>query len=153
SDQSKVLVNDVVWPGQSSLANARFTVGGFSLYQGLQISLNGRFGGDKFKALSLGGHQLLNETQYTVSYAWAKNEATSGIGRPEFLASATNNKDLNADFGPSALDRRHVWTVSASMGIIGGFRVDQIYRFSTSAPQNLRIPNNRGASGLFTSDF
>jgi len=39
------------------------------------------------------------------------------------------------------------------MGLIGGFRVDQIYRFFTPTPQTLRIPNNRSTSGIFTSDF
>jgi hypothetical protein len=147
------LANDVIWPGVSDLVNARLTIGGFSLYQGIQVTLNGRFGSETLRPLSIRGHQLLNDSFYTVSYAFAKNEATSGIGRPEFLASATNNRDLNADFGPSGLDRRHNMTISASLGLIGGFRLDQIYRFQTSAPQNLRIPNNRSTSGIFTSDF
>jgi hypothetical protein len=147
------LASDGIWTGISSLTNARMTVGGFSLYQALQVSLNGRIGGDRFSALKIFGRNVFKDTSYTVGYALARNDATSGIGRPEFLASATDNKDLNADYGPSNLHRRHNLTVSASLGLIGGFRLDQIYRFSTSAPQNLRIPNNRGTSGLFTSDY
>lgn len=147
------LATDQIWTGVSSLTNARLTIGGFSLYQGLQVSLNGRIGEDRLSSLKLFGHKLFGGTSYTVGYALARNEATSGVGRPEFLASASDNKDLNLDYGPSNLHRRHNLTVSASMGMIGGFRLDQIYRFATSAPQNLRLPNNRGTSGLFTSDY
>lgn len=147
------LATDTIWTGVSDLTNARLTIGGFQLYEALQFSLNGRIGNDLLSSLKIFGRDLFSDTSYTVGYALASNKSTSGIARPEFLASATDNKDINADFGPSNLDRRHNVTVSASLGVIGGFRLDQIYRFATSAPQNLRIPNNRGTSGLFTSDF
>jgi len=147
------LANDTIWPGVSSLTNARLTMGGFQLYQGLQITMNGRLKNEFFDTMQVSGHHLFKDFYYTMSWAWATNKSTSGIGRPEFLASATNNRDINADFGPNQLDRRHIVAVSASMGLIGGFRLDQIYRFFTPLPQNLRIPNNRGTSGIFTSDF
>jgi hypothetical protein len=147
------LANDTIWPGATSLTNARLTMGGFQLYQALQITLNGRLKNDYFNVMQIGGHHLFRDFNYTLSWAWATNKSTSGIGRPEFLASATNNKDINADFGPNQLDRRHIVTVSVSNGLIGGFRLDHIYRFFTPTPQNLRIPNNRGSSGIFTSDF
>ncbi len=148
------LANDTIWPGKTSLnTRARLATGGFSTYSGLQISLNGRFGGDNFKALSIGDRALFKGMTYTVGYALASNKATSGVGRPEFIANTTDNRDRNSDYGPSGLDRRHNLTVSASLDLIGGFRLDQIYRFQTSAPQSLFIPNNRGGSGIFTSDI
>ena len=147
------LASDSVFTGVSSLTNARLTWGGFQVYSGLQVTLNGRIKNSWFDAAQIAGHHMFSDFAYTMSWAWATNKSTSGIGRPEFLASATNNRDLNADFGPNALDRRHIVTVSASMGLIGGFRWDQIYRFNTPGPQNLRIPNNLGSSGIFSSDF
>ena len=50
--------------------------------------------------------------------------------------------------------------MSASMGLIGGFRLDQIYRLYTSPPLSLTVPNSAalangisGANGIFTVDF
>ncbi len=143
------LANDTIWPGRSSLTRARLVVGGLSLYQGLQVSMNGRFS----KILDVGGQSLLKGMTYTVGYAWATSKSTNGSGRPEFIANAQNNRRFNDAYGASGLDRRHNLTVSASLDIIGGFRIDQIYRFSTSPPLTLFIPNNRSSSGLFTSDL
>jgi len=153
SNLSRILVDDNVWPGQTNLTNARVQTGGFSLYQGIQVSLRGRFGNDFFKVLSIGDHNLIGETSYTVGYALAENKATSGIGRPEFLANAVDNRNFNQAYGPSALDRRHILTIDLSNKLIGGFRLDQRYFFRTPTPLNLTIPNNRSASGIFTSDF
>ncbi|MEP7076577.1 MAG: carboxypeptidase regulatory-like domain-containing protein [Acidobacteriota bacterium] len=147
------LANDTIWTGQSDLTSARASHGGFSLYQGIQISLRGRFGDHMFHGLNIHGHNLIGETNYTLAYALAENKATSGSGRSEFLAGAIDNRDLNKAFGPSGFDRRHVLTIDLSNKLIGGFRLDQRYFFFTPTPFNLLIPNNRGTSGLFTSDF
>lgn len=148
------LANDAVWPGRTSLTRARLVVGGFSLYQGLQVSLNGRLGNLTPKFLQIGERSFLKGMSYTFSYALASNKSTSGVARPEFIANVSNNRNYNQDFGPTAaLDRRHVWSVSASNDIIGGFRLDQIYRFSTSPAVTLVVPNALGGSGLFSSDI
>jgi hypothetical protein len=148
------LASDAVWTGLTAQnLRARVYVGGFSLYQGLQVSITGRTGADRFDFLKIGGMSLFKDLSYTLGYALARNTATSGVGRPEFIANTTNNRDYNSDYGPSALDRRHNLTISASMGLIGGFRLDQIYRFSTSAPQNLFLPTVCGnpAGGTVTA--
>lgn len=147
------LVNDTIFPGRSDLIRARLLVGGFSLYRGLQVYMNGRFGGDNFNFFQIGDRSLLRGLTYTVGYAFSRNTSTSGVGRPEFIANTQDNRDYNSDYGPSGLDRKHNLTVSASADLIGGFRLDQIYRFATSPPASLFIPNNRGTSGFFTSDF
>lgn len=147
------LANDTVFPGRTSLTRARIIVGGFSLYQGLQVSLNGRFADENLNYFRIGDRSLIKGLNYTLGYAWSVNKGTSGVGRPEFIANVTNNLNFNEDFGPNALDRRHNLTISASLDLIGGFRLDQIYRFSTSPPINLFVPNFDGANGLFTSDI
>lgn len=159
------LANDTIWPGRtpqngnadnpltSRVTRARIVVGGFSLYQGLQVSLNGRLGAERFNFLRIGDRSLFKGMTYTFSYALSSNKSTSGVVRPEFIANVTNNLNFNDDFGPNGLDRRHIWTISASNDLIGGFRLDQIYRFSTSPASTLFIPNFFGGSGLFTSDI
>jgi hypothetical protein len=147
------LANDTIFPGRTSLTRARLVTGGFSLYTALQVYMNGRFADDTFDFLRIGDRSLIKGVTYTVGYAFSRNTSTSGVARPEFIANTTNNRDYNADYGPSGLDRKHNLTVSVSNDMIGGFRLDQIYRFATHPPQSLFIPNNRGASGIFTSDF
>lgn len=115
--------------------------------------MNGRFAPKYFDFLGIGGKSLLSRLSYTLGYAFSSNEGTNGNARPEFIANTTNNRDYNADYGPTGLDQRHNLTISASAGLIGGFQLDQIYRFGTSAPISLFIPNNRGGSGIFTSDI
>jgi hypothetical protein len=39
------------------------------------------------------------------------------------------------------------------MDLIGGFRLDQIYKFSTSPAISLFVPNFSGSNGIFTSDI
>ena len=148
------LTSESMWTGRTpNVTRARLVSGGFSLYQGIQVSMTGRFGGNTFEKLAIGGHELFKGMNYTIAYALSKNESTAGIVRPEFIANTTDNRDYNSDFGPNGLDRTHNLTISASMDLIGGFRLDQIYRFVTAPPLSLFIPNNRGASGIFTSDF
>jgi hypothetical protein len=148
------LANDTIWPGQTALnTRARLVVGGYSLYRGLQISMNGRFAPKYFDAFGIGDNPFIKGLSYTVGYSFSRNEATGGGARPEFIANSTDNRDYNSDFGPSGLDLKHNLTVSVSTGLIGGFQLDQIYRFSTSPPLNLFVPNNRGANGIFTADL
>lgn len=148
------LANDTIWTGRTALnTRARLVTGGFSLYRGLQFSLNGRFAPKYFDFLGIGDNSLINGLSYTVGYSFSRNEGTSGSARPEFIANTTDNRDFNSDFGPTALDRKHNLTISASTDLIGGFRLDQIYRFATSAPLDLFVPNFRGSSGIFTSDL
>jgi hypothetical protein len=147
------LASDSVFTGRTDLTRARIIVGGFSLYQGLQVSFNGRLGDVTSKYLRIGDRSLLKGLQYTVGYAWATNKGTDGSSRPEFFANVTNNRNYNQDYGPTGLDHRHTLTVSASADLIGGFRLDQIYQFATPSAISLFIPNFDGSNGIFTSDL
>jgi hypothetical protein len=155
------LSGDDVWTGTTTTRNNGQVIrGGFSLYQALQVSLVGRFTGAFLKPLSIDGHSFFRDLSYTVGYAFGRNKSTGGGSRPEFLATALCNRDFNSCFGPNGLDRRHNLTVSASLGLIGGFRLDQIYRLTTSPPVSFTVPNSSalangisGANGIFTVDF
>lgn len=148
------LANDVVFPGQTSdVTRARLLQGGFLDYSGLQVSLNGRFSREKFEFLQLGGKDLIRGFTYTVGYALSRLEGTNGSGRPEFFAVANDNRNPNSSYGPTGLDRKHNLTVSASIDTIGGFRFDNIFRFSTPTPLTLFVPQSGGANALFTADI
>lgn len=110
-------------------------------------------GEDTFKFLSFGDRSLLHGLTYNVGYALSQNKSTSGSGRPEFIANTTKSYNFNDDFGPSGLDRLHNLSIGASLDLIGGFRLDQTYKLSTSPPVNLFVPNNVGAEGIFTADL
>jgi hypothetical protein len=148
------LINDTIWPGQTAERTVgRTIVGGYNLYRGLQVSLNGRFQTGFAKMLSVGDKEIFRGLSYTVGYALARNESTSGGARPEFLATALCNVDFNKCFGPNGLDRTHNLTISASLDLIGGFRLDQIWRVSTAPPLTLTVPNPGGSNGFFMVDF
>jgi hypothetical protein len=148
------LMNDTIWPGITpSRTVGRTIVGGFNLYRGIQVSLIGRFSNGFAKMLSIGDNEIFRGLSYTVGYALARNESTTGGGRPEFLATAACNENFNKCFGPNGLDRTHNLTISASLDLIGGFRIDQIWRLSTAPPLTLTVPNPGGSNGYFMVDF
>jgi outer membrane receptor for ferrienterochelin and colicin len=150
-----------VLPGQPATNNfvrTRIVDGGFSLYNALQISLNGRISNDAFKFLSIGGRALAKDWNYSISYALGNAKATDASGRGEFIAGTFNNRNPNSadNFGPTTLDRKHIFTASTSFTTLGGVRLDQIWRFRSAPAQSLFVPAVDGLdprSQLFTTDI
>jgi hypothetical protein len=152
------LANDTIWPGVSDLTRARLIQGGFSLYNGLQIQLNGRIARDGMSFLSLGGdRRIVHGVDYTISYALSKAEATSGSGRQEFITNTTrNNNRYNNDFGPTGNDRTHLFGAGLIIGTIGGFNLNPTFRFGSAPPVTLTVPFTdtfAGANNIFTTDL
>jgi hypothetical protein len=151
------LANDTIWPGVSDLVRARLIQGGFSLYNGLQIQLNGRFGQEGMSFLSIGDRRLVQGMDYTISYALSKAEATSGSGRQEFITNTSrNNNRYNNDFGPTANDRTHLFGAGLIIGTIGGFNFNPTFRFGSAPPVTLTVPFTdtfAGANNIFTTDL
>ncbi|MCA1601423.1 MAG: hypothetical protein LC776_07200 [Acidobacteria bacterium] len=151
------LGSDSVFPGVTpNITRARIMSGGYSLYNGLQVLMNGRFSRDTMNRFSIGEHPLIREMGYTISYALARAEATSGSGRTEFINNNTNNNNINDDFGPTGNDRTHIFGAGINMDIIGGFRLGQVWTFRTATPQSLFVPflDSFGSSNaLFTTDL
>ena len=148
---------DAIWPGVSDLLRARLIQGGFSLYNGLQVQLNGRFARDGMSFLSIGDRQLLHGVDYTISYALSRAEATSGSGRQEFITNTSRNIDnYNTDFGPTNNDRMHLFGAGIIIGTIGGFNINPTIRFGSAPPVNLTVPFTdtfAGANNIFTTDL
>jgi hypothetical protein len=151
------LANDTVWPGFSDLTRARLIQGGFSLYNALQVQLNGRFGSDGLSFLDMGGHRLLRGVDYTLSYALSRAEATSGSARQEFITNTSkNNERYNSDFGPTVNDRTHIFGAGVNIRTIGGFDINSVVRFGSAPPVTLTVPFTdtfNGANYLFTTDI
>jgi hypothetical protein len=149
--------SDTIWPGFSDLTRARLIQGGYSLYNGLQVQLNGRLGTDDTSYLRIGEHRLLHGVEYTVSYALSKAEATSGSGRQEFITNTTrNNSQYNRDFGPTGNDRTHLFGAGLNIHTIGGFQLNNVFRFGSAPPVTLFVPFTDTFSAtnyLFTTDL
>jgi len=151
------LANDTIWPGVSNLTRARLIQGGYSLYNGIQVQLNGRFSKEGMSRFSLGDHQILDGIDYTISYALSRAEATSGSGRQEFITNTTNNNNrYNNDFGPTGNDRTHLFGAGLIIGTLGGFNLNPTIRFSSAPPVTLTVPFTdtfAGANNIFTTDI
>ena len=151
------LANDTIWPGVSDLTRARLIQGGFSLYNGLQVQLNGRFSKDGMLShFAIGDRPLLNGIDYTISYALSKAEATSASARQEFITNTTqNNVRYNNDFGPTTNDRTHLFGAGLIIGTIGGFNLNPTIRWGSAPPVTLTLPSTAGFGGnnMFTTDI
>ncbi len=146
------LASDSVFRGLTpNITRARLLTGGFSLYQGLQARLEGRFG-----KVSDSPYNPVRGMSYTISYALGRAEATGGSNRTEFINNTVNNDNWNSTFGPSGNDRTHIFGLGALMEVPFGFRLNQIWTFRTATPQNLTIPfldSFAGSNGIFTTDL
>jgi carboxypeptidase family protein len=144
---------DNIFPGVTKDFNlANIVTGGFSLYQGLQLKLDGRVNTGSDNRL----RRLLRELNYTVSYALSRATATNGSNRAEFEGSATFNDNINSAYGPTGNDRTHIFTAGALMAVPFGFQINQIWSFRTAAAANLTLPfldSFATNNGIFTTDL
>lgn len=152
------IASDTIFPGvTSNITRARIQVGGFMLYHGLQVQMNGRFSSEQLNGLRIGDHKLLRGVHYAVSYALGRAEATNGSPRAEILGSAvTDNRCYLCLFGPSPLDRTHIFGAGVNIDSIGGFRFNTVWAFRTATPQNLFVPavdTLSAANRMFTTDI
>jgi hypothetical protein len=131
------------------LFRARFWDGGFTKYDGLQISLRGNEPSLwRFKDLG-----------YTVSYALARSQSAGAVERVELGAAPLDNHFPNnpLTFGPNALDFTHILNINNTITVPGGFRFNTLWNFRTAAAQSIGVPNFGGAisgvNGFFGTDL
>ncbi|MBV9308057.1 MAG: hypothetical protein JOZ45_18060, partial [Acidobacteriaceae bacterium] len=146
------LASDAVFPGLTpNFTYGRFTTGGFTKYQALQLSLRGR----------IGSWGPFRDNFMNVAYSRGLNQSTGTTGtatRAEFRATAANNNNPNDPvyFGPTGLDYRHVLTVANVSTLPLGFRINTITQFRTAPPQILFMPAlgaTSGANFIFGTDL
>ncbi|HZS06441.1 MAG TPA: hypothetical protein VFD58_16500 [Blastocatellia bacterium] len=144
--------SDAVFTGLTpNLTRARLLTGGFSLYQGIQVQLNGRLSSGQTDRL-----RFIKGLNYTISYALARAEATNGSGRTEFINNTINNNSWNSSYGPTGNDRTSILGAGVLMDVPMGFRLSQLWSFRTAPPQNLFVPFVDGFSSsnaMFTTDL
>jgi carboxypeptidase family protein/TonB-dependent receptor-like protein len=144
------LATDTIYQGlTSNFLRARFFQGGFTKYRALQVNLRGR----------VGNFMKLRDTQYSISYALGRAEATEASNRSEFLNNVQDNHNWNnpTTFGPTGLDYRHQLNSYLVLNAPGGFRINTLWRFRSVAPQSLFVPNLGGpvssSNGIFGTDL
>jgi hypothetical protein len=144
---------DNIFPGVTKDYNlARIVTGGFSLYQGLQVKLDGRMKSASDSRLS----HLVRELNYTVAYALSRATATNGSNRVEFEGGATFNDNINGAYGPTGNDRTHILTAGVLGTTLFGFHINPVLSFRTAAAANLTVPfldSFATTSGIFTTDI
>lgn len=147
------MVSDAVFTGVTpNILRARLIQGGFTLYNGLQVKLDGRLAGEPPAPFRLAGRALIKDARYVISYALGSSKATGGSDRSEFISNAINGYNYNSAFGWTPLDSRHILTAGVNMTIIGGFQLNQIWSFSTAPPQSLFVPFVSADSNFFNGD-
>lgn len=144
------LISDTIYAGlYPDLNRCAFWDGGFTKYKAIQFSLRGNEG-------KLWG---LRDVGYTLSYALARGESSSYVGRVEFGARPVDNRIPNnpLTFGPNNLDFTHNLTLNGVFTIPGGFRFNSIWQFRTAGAQSITVPNLGGAisgsQGYFGTDI
>jgi hypothetical protein len=131
---------------------ANIVIGGYSLYQGLQVKLDGRLKSDTGNRL----RRLLREVNYTASYALSRATATNGQNSLEFEAASTFNDNFNGAYGPTGNDRTHIFTAGVLMAVPFGFRINQIWSYRSAVGSNLTVPfvdTFAATSSVFTTDI
>ena len=144
------LASDSIFTGLfTDITRARLFQGGFTKYRALQVNLTGR----------VGSFMKLKNSQYSISYAFGRAEASAGSGRAEFLTGPYNNfkpNDPNS-FGPTSNDYRHILTSGVVLHVPFGFEVNSLWRLRSAGPLNVTVPNLGGATsggnGLFATDL
>lgn len=115
------LASDAIFTGLTpNITRARLLTGGFSLYQALQVKMDGRLGGG-----DRGKFNPIRGLGYTISYALGRAEATNGSGRTEFINNTLNNDSWNSAFGASGNDRTHIFGAGVLMEAPFGFKFNQ----------------------------
>ena len=144
------LISDTIFTGLTEdFLRARLMDGGFSKYQGLQISLRG----------SRPELWKLKDLSYMVSYSYGLGESGGAVDRVEFIAGPLDNRWANnpLTFGPNGLDFTHMLTVADLMAIPGGIHLNSFWRFRTAPARTLTVPNMGGAisgvQGFFGTDL
>ena len=99
------------------------TSNGYSRYKALTVRLDKR---------------LTNRYQFGASYALSKLETTTADGLG--LGGGTLvNRDVQANFGPAPLDRRHRLTLNGILELPVGFRLSTISTFYSGVPASILV--------------
>jgi hypothetical protein len=117
------VVENPVVGGPDSVVNLESSVG--TRYKGLLMSLEKRGG----------RHRLL------ASYTLSKADNYANDDQIPFSNGPLDPSDLEREFGPSPNDRRHRFTLAATLELPAGFRVAPLVTLSTGVPMDILMPD------------
>jgi hypothetical protein len=109
--------------GPDRVVNLESSVG--TRYQGLLASVEKRGGRHRFLA----------------SYTLSKAENYANDDQIPFAAGPLDPNDLEREFGPSPIDRRHRFTFSGTFELPASFRVSPLLTLSTGVPMDILMPD------------
>ena len=112
--------------GDGTLPTKQFTVitsDGFSQYRAFTLKIDKRFS---------------NRFQFTASYALSRNQGTApdgfGLGSTPLV-----NRNVQANYGPTALDRTNRLVMNGIVNLPWGFRASLISTWFSGLPQNITV--------------
>jgi hypothetical protein len=117
------VVENPVVGGPDSVVNLESSVGTF--YKGLLMSLEKRAG----------------RTRLLASYTLAKADNYANDDQIPFSSGPLDPNDLEREKGPSPNDRRHRFTLAASVDLPAGFRVAPLVTVSSGVPMDILMPS------------
>jgi len=96
----------------------------------------------------------LNNLNTTVSYSYSHYDATgtTELGDADFIGNAYDNNNPTSYFGPTSLDRHHMFSIGLVGKTFGGVDFNTVAHLYSSLPTTLFLPTV-GSADIFTSDW
>ncbi len=139
---SSATANRFAFPGENPAFNQVIlhNMNGSSTYNALQVQLRGQ--------MPKAG-RVLKDWSLVVSYSLSRLESTSNDAALVWL-EADNLKSM---YGPSTLDRTHIFSAASVFTVPGGVRISPFWRAMSALPQSVFVPSGTEAAGIFKTDF
>jgi len=121
------------------------SMSGRSSYNALQVAVKGRLPSIK---------TLIRDWNILASYSLSRLEAAADDQFSSSSENSVNNDNPMAFFGPTNLDRTHIFSVGNLFRVPGGVRLNSIWRATTALPQSVFVPRMTGSGAeIFYTDY
>lgn len=142
-------LNNSAFPGLDPSLNRMqlWNMGGITTYNALQVNLRGRLP-------NLG--QAARDWTVVGSYSLGRLEAAGTFEDPALInfSDSFSNDGPMAYRGPAALDRTHMLSVGSLFTVLGGIRLNSVWRAFSALPQSVFVQTgSAAASEIFKTDF
>ncbi|MEE8200073.1 MAG: hypothetical protein V3R29_02805, partial [Candidatus Acidoferrales bacterium] len=137
--------NPNAFPGMNPNFNTMDLIGmqGKSEYNALQVHLRGSVP-DLRGAL----------TNHRVVFSYSLSQLEANTLDNAFLPTQVRNDDITSFFGPSQLDRPHMFSAASIFDLPGDVRISSIWRFNSKLPQDVFLSQSVGGGGeIFFTDL
>jgi hypothetical protein len=97
--------------------------------------------GTRYKGLFLAVEKRAGRHQFRASYALSKADNYANDDQIPFSYGPIDPNDLEREFGPSPIDRRHRLTLSGTFELPAGLLVSPLLTLSTGVPMDILMPD------------